>query len=364
MFSSNRLEIARKRRKLTQNDLAKKIGIEARTIRGYERCEYEPANEILVKIASVLDFPVEWFQEEDLFLPMENIVSFRSLARMSAGNRNAALAAGSIGFIFNKWVEKRYTLPKLDVPFIDSQEPEAVAESLRRKWGIGELPIKNMIHLLESKGIRVFSMSEDTLEVDAYSFWKDGVPFIFLNTKKTTERSRFDAAHELGHLVMHRHNDSSGKNAEREANSFASAFLMPKGGMLANSSFFAAVELERLIELKKHWLVSISALIYRLHSLKILKEARYRSLYIQLSQRGYRTNEPNTYPREMSLTLTQIFRFLQKEGISKEKIAAELRIPVEEINNLIFGMTITSISEASFVSQSKERPASYLRVIK
>ena len=33
--------------------------------------------------------------------------------------------------------------------------------------------------------------------MDAYSFWRRGVPYVFLNTMKSAERSRMDAAHEL-----------------------------------------------------------------------------------------------------------------------------------------------------------------------
>ncbi|WP_419757134.1 ImmA/IrrE family metallo-endopeptidase [Teredinibacter turnerae] len=61
------------------------------------------------------------------------------------------------------------------------------------------------------------------------------IPFVFLNTKKTAERCRFDAAHELGHLVMHCHGAPQGQEAEKEANAFASAFLMPRRSVLANA---------------------------------------------------------------------------------------------------------------------------------
>lgn len=50
-----------------------------------------------------------------------------------------------------------------------------------------------MIHLLEKHGVKVFFLSENTADIDAFSFWKDNIPYIFLNTKKTGERSRFDA---------------------------------------------------------------------------------------------------------------------------------------------------------------------------
>ncbi|MEK2654790.1 ImmA/IrrE family metallo-endopeptidase [Pseudomonas aeruginosa] len=55
-------------------------------------------------------------------------------------------------------------------------------------------------------------MAEETSQVNAFSCWRRGVtPFVFLNTQKSAEASRFDAAHELGHLVLHRHGENKGK---------------------------------------------------------------------------------------------------------------------------------------------------------
>lgn len=76
---------------------------------------------------------------------------------------------------------------------------------VRAHWRIGELPIGNLIHLLESKGVRVYSLAEQGKSLDAFSLWHQNIPFVFLKTNKTAEHSRMDAAHELGHLVLHRH---------------------------------------------------------------------------------------------------------------------------------------------------------------
>jgi Zn-dependent peptidase ImmA (M78 family) len=119
--------------------------------------------------------------------------------------------------------------------------PESAAEYVRDRWALGQQPIKNMIHLLESKGVRVFSIAVEAREVDAFSTWKGGVPFIFLNSYKSAERSRFDAAHELGHLILHRHGEPQGRQAEIDANRFAAAFLMPKAGVLANAPKFVTL---------------------------------------------------------------------------------------------------------------------------
>jgi Zn-dependent peptidase ImmA (M78 family) len=94
---------------------------------------------------------------------------------------------------------------------------------------LGSGPIDSVVRLLESKGILVFHLLEDCKGSDAFSLWYDDRPFIFLNTEKdASSRTRFDAAHELGYLVMHTECPPGEKFQENQANRFVSAFLMPK----------------------------------------------------------------------------------------------------------------------------------------
>ena len=273
-FNPSRLRVARKRRLLNKTRFAKAIGVDIRTITGYERGEYEPSSATLALIAETLRFPVGFFAGDDLHEPVPATASFRSLARMSAANREAALASGALAFLLNDWIEKRLTLPAPDVPDLREEDPDAAAMALRQQWGLGERPVRNMVHLLEAKGVRVFTLFEDTTEVDAFSLWRATTPFVFLNTIKSAERSRFDAAHELGHLVLHRHAGApQGREAEHEANRFASAFLMPRGSVFAVAPVFPS--LDRLVALKRQWIVSVGAIAYRLHALGLLTDWHY-----------------------------------------------------------------------------------------
>ena len=261
---------------------------------------------------------------------------------MKSYQRDMALSQGAIALHLNEWLEERFELPAVDVPSLRHEtSPEAAAETVRHHWSIGELPINNIIHLLESKGVRIFSLAIDALEVDAFSMWKEGTPFIFLNCAKTAERSRHDAAHELGHLVMHRHGGPIGRKAEEQANAFASAFLMPRSSILAHVPRFP--NLATLVTLKRIWQVSVAALAYRLHALEILTDWHYRMLYIQISRNKFRRREPNPIARETSLVLPKIFAALRDEGISRPSLAKELCIPQSELEALMFGLTMVSI---------------------
>jgi Zn-dependent peptidase ImmA (M78 family)/DNA-binding XRE family transcriptional regulator len=342
MFNPSRLTVARKRRGFTKIEFAKRMGIALRSFKAYELGEYPPPQDVLGRIVSVSGFPVEFFFGDTLDEPREESASFRSMSRMKSYQRDMALSQGAIALHLNSWLEERFELPPVDVPNLRHESsPEAAAEALRHHWNIGELPINNMIHLLESKGIRIFSLAVDALEVDAFSMWKEATPFIFLNTAKTAERSRHDAAHELGHLVLHRHGGPVGRRAEEQANAFASAFLMPRSSILAHVPRFPS--LATLVKLKKIWQTSVAALTYRLHALGILSDLEYRMLYIQISKNRYRTREPNPIPRETSQVLPKILAALREGGCSRSTVARTLGIPQSELEALMFGLTMASI---------------------
>jgi Zn-dependent peptidase ImmA (M78 family) len=249
----------------------------------------------------------------------------------------------------NSWLESKFELPKADLPDFSAQRsPEEAASAIRQIWGLGELPIRNMVHLLEAKGIRVFSLAIDTREVDAFSMWRESTPFVFLNNNKSSEHSRYDAAHELGHLLLHRHGSPQGREAEREADIFAAAFLMPRASVIARSPRFAT--LDDLIQLKRIWTVSVAAINYRLHEIGMMTDWQNRTLCVQIARRGYRTFEPNESPRETSQLLPLMFGELYEEGMTRANVARLLRLPQAEIEELMFGLTMTSIEGSGKLS--------------
>jgi len=361
-FNPKRLTLARERRGLTKTKLATAIGVDVRSVTAYETDAFRPDRERLAQLAQTLRFPIPFFFGDDLDQIAPDIVSFRSMSKMTAGQRDSALGAGAIALLLNEWIAARFDLPAAALPDLSQESslrsplrvggsksevvhPEAAADTLRRMWGLGELPVKNMIHLLESKGIRVFSLSIDTAQLDAFSMWHADTPFVFLNTMKSCEHSRFDAAHELGHLVLHRHAGSKGQEAEREANAFASSFLMPRASVMANAPHMATVD--QLIKFKAFWTVSVAALAYRLHDVDLVSDWHYRNLCIEIAQRGYRKQEPREAPRETSQVLAKVFAALREDGTTKADIASALSVHVEEIDQLVFGLALTSMSSAS-----------------
>lgn len=301
-FNPSRLRWARRRRGLTKTALAAAMGVDLRSATAYEAGEFAPDQDKLNKLSTALRFPQPFFFGDDLDEPALDSASFRSMSKMTARQRDTALGNGAVALLLNQWIEGRFVLPQPDLPDLGRDAtPESAAEATRRSWNLGELPIKNMVHLLESRGVRVYSLALDAAEVDAFSMWREDRPFVFLNTQKSAERARFDAAHELGHLVLHRHAAPHGQQAEQDADSFASAFLMPSASVRAYAPNFAS--LDQLIRLKKIWGVSLAALTYRLHKLGLISDWHYRKLYIEISRLGYRKSEPDEGVRETSQIL-------------------------------------------------------------
>jgi Zn-dependent peptidase ImmA (M78 family)/DNA-binding XRE family transcriptional regulator len=337
-FNPERLSLARMRRRLTAKALAEKAGLSPETIARLEKGSNTPDESTIQRLSTCLGYPRSFFFDNAVEDIDTGAVSFRSFSKMSARERDAAIAAGALGLQLSAWIEERFSLPPPDLLDMSHEtSPDVAALSLRQYWGLGERPIGNVIALLETKGVRVFSLSENTASVNAFSFWRDEKPYIFLNNFKTAESSIFDTAHELGHLVMHKHAGIRGiRSVEREADQFASAFLMPANDVV--SRLPRLITVDAIIQLKVRWRVSAMAMARRIHDLGRLSEWQYKSTCIELARRGYRTAEPRGIQRETSAVWRKILTQLWSERVTKNDIAAALHLPLDELEGLIWNL--------------------------
>ena len=96
MFCPSRLALARQRRAMTKIALAEAAHLALRGVTAYESGEYPPSSENIAALAKALRFPVEFFDGDDLEKPNNDGVSFRALTSISARQRDAAIAAGTL----------------------------------------------------------------------------------------------------------------------------------------------------------------------------------------------------------------------------------------------------------------------------
>lgn len=338
-FSRHRLALARKRLGWTSAALARESGLSTRSLSNYENGHATPTDEALDALSDVLRVTREFFFLPDPEEVPVQAVSFRALSKMTAKQRDSALAVGAQIVDFDSWLSARFRFPEPNVPTLPGYVPEVAAATVRAKWGLGERSIQNMVHLLEANGVRVYSLPSHLSDLDAFSFYREDDPFVLMSTRKSAERSRFDAAHELGHLVLHcEHESPRGTEAEQEANQFAASLLMPRASVQAAGLVNATVPI--ILHAKLNWGVAAMALTHRLKELDMLTEWGYRDLCVQLSRQGFRRSEPGGIPREQSERLRQALVLLRQERTSTSALASQLGIRSSEFRSWLNGITL------------------------
>jgi len=353
-FEPTRLSVAMRRRGMTQRDLAAQCMITSQHISMIERRQRIPGESLVLRFAEVLGFPIQFFFDAPISLITPDAVSFRSRRDMSSSVRDKGLGAGDIAAsIITPDLNRRFTVPTVDVPDLGAHCPEDAAAILRVRWGLGYEPIQNMVHLLESKGVAVYWVHADSPALDAVSLWRDNQPFVVLNSlKEAGDGGRFDAAHELGHLVLHRRlSDLSNKEAEDQADSFASAFLLPYEPFQLECP--RVPDPNALYRLKIRWKVSLAAMVMRGSALGIFTEWQKRQAFQRLNATGERTREKVPIPREQSKLHIMVFDALRKKGITPSAYAAELHLDPATIFELM--------PVASLISSSPSNPPKEIR---
>jgi Zn-dependent peptidase ImmA (M78 family) len=159
--------------------------------------------------------------------------------------------------------------------------------------------------------------------------------------KASAARSRHDASHELGHLILHRHikaaairNPAQFKLIEEQAHRFATAFNLPAKGF---TDQLWAPTLDAFLALKPHWKVSIGAMIMRCAQLEILNDVQQKRAWINMNRKGWRTCEPldDRMPAEQPRLLRRSFELLVKEGIkTPDQVVSDLCLNPRDIESL------------------------------
>jgi Zn-dependent peptidase ImmA (M78 family)/DNA-binding XRE family transcriptional regulator len=346
LFHPERLELARQAAGLRKNELAERVGLTPAAISQFEHGRANPSPATLAKLALALGMPVEYFARDGRPLRPANAAAafFRSLR--STRQRDRTLAAARAMFVWEvvRLLERHVELPEPAIPEFslapdaDRDAIEEAASALRAAWELPPGPIAHMVRLLEAHGAVVVRLRGLGCEVDAFSCLQ-GRPIVVLWCEKEDKaRARFDAAHELAHLVMHPEADPGNKILEAQADAFAAAFLLPREYIYAQLP--RRVDFRRLLELKLQWGVSLSALLYRARTLGVIGESAYRRAMARMSSEGWRRDEPGELgPPEIPTMLPNALELLGQRGVTLETIAAEARLPVAVVAEFVGGET-------------------------
>lgn len=322
-----RLKLARLKARLSQRELADRVGVSAMSISKYENNVMVPGAETLVKLAQALDVRLEFLLRQAPSLRIEPV--YRRHKRMGSKAQEAVKTQ------IQDWLERYLLVESLLPEDVRVQMPQSfprpvrtlddaewVAAALREAWQLGSDPIDNLTELLEEKGIKI-GLVEGAEDFDACTFlYDDHTPVIAVNQTRSADRQRFDLAHELGHFMMRVTGDL---DEEKAAHRFAAAFLVPvEVAIMELGHRRSHLDLYELLGLKEKYSMSVAAWVHRAQDLGILPDSAARQLWQQLSARGWRKQEPLALPAETPSRMYRLVRRLVAEGIISEARAAEL----------------------------------------
>lgn len=332
-FDGNKLSLARRLAKVPRTALATSAHVSPAAITQFERNDSNPTNTVAASLALALGLPKEFFQAG---IPTSQIPTaaahFRSLRATSAASRDQALAFAELAYSTVEALESYLDFPTVEMPDIplESTHPLSIpdiAAEVRNQFDVPSGPIGSMVRLLESRGAIVLRLPPQTVDdnVDAFSTSAGSRPLVVLSsTKDDKARSRFDAAHELGHLVMHAGVEPGSQIIESEAHHFASNFLMPADQIIDDLP--RRLDWDVLMQAKRKWGVSLAALVRRAHDLDLITDLLYQRGNKMLRMEGYPERGALGAPEQPSL-LQLAMELLQEEGITFHQFAAINRLP-------------------------------------
>lgn len=346
-FNPMRLVEARAYSKLTCEELAERIGVKKQAISQFENGKNNPEYDTVKNISDALGFPVEFFFEKPSRVLVGNTffrAQFTSSKRDLNSQQIKARYVAHLHYTLSRYVDfQQLNLPE----FEENTTPRDAAKRLRDFWGLDNEPIADIINLMERNGIIMSEFATDSAKIDAFSQYVEinnvSTWCVILGTeKKSYVRRQFSCAHELGHILLHEKYaefDSVEKEEfrkrEDEANEFASEFLLPTNSFSMDLRI-QPNRLNRYVDLKKKWKVSISAMVMRAYALEAINGNQYQYLMRQISTNGWRTSEPlddflplkhpKALKQAVNLILlnnvldgTQLLAQVKKDGVSLPK---------------------------------------------
>ena len=289
-FDPSRLRLGRELQGWSQAQLAQRCRLTPAAVSQFESGQTRPSTETEALLANELQVPTA-FLAETVVETHEGF--FRSLRKSSVTQRRRARALAHIAHdVATAGHFPRASVPRHPVGLdADTAEADRAAAAVRKDWGVPPGPVGNVVQLLEEHGVTVIRLPLDTADVDAFSLPFEDHPVVVLGSDKNDRaRSRFDAAHELGHLVMHGDQVWGLKEIEDQAHAFAAAFLLPEADV--RHELPERADWPTLFRLKLKWQVSLAALLYRAKTLGRMSPANYLSAVKASSARGWRRSEP------------------------------------------------------------------------
>ena len=375
-FKAPRLQQALATRGLTQGQLASLVGVSPSTISKWRAGDQAPEASALERLASTLNLEPAWFTR-----PLPSAVSaplYRSNAQALKTARSklegrvewlqelAHMLGEFADYPVVRLPERSFTDPEQ----ISDTDIEAAAEECRAIWQLGRAPIQDLTLASEGAGIIIVREETEISAIEGLSCWSDLLdrPIVLLSADKANAfRSRFDLAHEIGHLVLHKHIPRATERnrhnmLEKQAHRFAGALLLPSETFA--SDIRVPVGLDSLLILKQKWGVSVAAMVMRLGALGLINEDDKLNLFKRRSSRWGAKSEPGDDKRapETPRLLRRTIELLIGAGVMPaETIPRFLGLSGRDVEQLAglregYFASPSEVIELATLRNSKETP--------
>lgn len=336
-------------RRLTQLALSAMVDVSPATMSKWRSGTHSPEPETLDRLAKVVNVTPEWFTR-----PCPKKVS-KPLFRSNASAHVAARAmlearmewSQEIALAMSEFVDfPPLNLPHRNFPnpeLISHEEIELAATECREIWRLGKVAVQDLTLAAEGAGVIIIREETGIPQIEGLSAWSEAVgrPFVLLSSDKDNcYRSRFDLAHEIGHLVLHRHVNNSSAQIhhnlmEKQAHAFAGALLLPAESFVLE--VHTPVTLDDLLLLKRRWGASVAAIMMRLHALGLIDDEEKLSLFKRRSVRWGSKAEPGDQERkpECPRLLQRTVNLLIEENVMpKEAMPRHFGLSATDIESL------------------------------
>lgn len=338
------LTLAREARGLTQSELVTKIpNLSQGNYSRMEKGLLTIPEETLINISKELNFPKSFFSYKYPLNPQEYI--YRKRVTMP---RKQQIKLEANFDLIRIWIEallKDVDIPDFNLPTIEvegNNTPEEIARKMRYCMSLPKGPIDKLVYQLEKHGIIIYFLKDAPEKFDGTTIvTQTGQLIIVINDNLPSDRKRYTAIHEFGHIVMHPSliRDPY-RDIENEANRFAAEFLMPELDIRRDLINF---KFSMLSDLKSYWKVSKSALIKRAHDLKYIDSTKYNTMMIELSRIGERKHEKTTIELDQPRLLNLIIKtYLENLEYTREELLNILRISNEDFDRFLLGKDVNN----------------------
>jgi Zn-dependent peptidase ImmA (M78 family) len=274
--------------------LPKRAAVSYVTLAAYEKGESVPPVNVLAALADLYGRTLNWFLEDRDALAGFRYRNKKSGVGVLDQKRFEATAA--------KWVDADLNLERhLRQPLIrqigeisaSSIIPgETLAAMVRAELELPDhAPIPNMVDVLETCAIRVMEL-RTSLPIDGVAAKRGDRFVVVINPNVRGDRLRMNSAHELAHVLYDDCKNElcwSDDAVEKRAHVFASSLLLPTAEL---RKAFEGKSFLRLLKYKEKFGISLAAMVYRAEKEKIIPSTTARRLWIDMSKRGWKKNEP------------------------------------------------------------------------